>query len=221
MLQVNQLTGFGAGGNLTTLTQVLSASDNDGAAFTLPIGIQAGDLIVVLDMAGNSGGPAPSAVTPAGFTNAINAAGAASRTMLSFKIANGTEGGTSVNGMNGEDECKLTYVFRGDRPITAASAFGVNSQVDVAGNPSPQVVAALGGVAPLIVLAGYGTIGLNFVDPRTFSPAKDGEIAVLSAGGALDMWLAYKAYNSAPANVTVDMDDEGLDNLVSCGVQCA
>ncbi|HWE21758.1 MAG TPA: hypothetical protein VG758_32045 [Hyphomicrobiaceae bacterium] len=51
------------------------------------------------------------------------------------------------------------------------------------------------------------------------TPAKDGEINVVL--GALNAYLAYKIYNSSPVNVTVDMDDEGTNELYSCYVSCS
>ena len=49
------------------------------------------------------------------------------------------------------------------------------------------------------------------------SPAKDGEVA-----NGTTPYLAYKVYNSSPANVSVDMDDEGDGNtLQSCYIEVA
>jgi len=72
----------------------------------------------------------------------------------------------------------------------------------------------------LIVLGCY-VAAINAVNPRTFNPAKDGEIQATAVDGPEDLWLAYKIYNSSPADVSIDMDDEGLFNaLVSCYIQC-
>jgi hypothetical protein len=35
-----------------------------------------------------------------------------------------------------------------------------------------------------------------------------------TGSGGIDLWLAYKIYNSAPANVVIDMDDEGDDQMI-------
>lgn len=213
--------GLFSGARLESLSQVLSATDNSGGAFTLPNGIQAGDLIVVLDMAIDVTGPVPTAVTPSGFTNDINFNdGNTARVMLSHKIADGTEGGASVTGMDAPDgESKLTYVFRGNIPISLVSVQDIATEFTT-GNPVSQTANASGGTVPLVVLGGYLTSGVA-VDPRTFSPAKDGEINV-ALGGLSDFWLAYKIYNSSPADVSIDMDDEGGNNaLCSCYIQCS
>ena len=69
-----------------------------------------------------------------------------------------------------------------------------------------------------MVPGGYGCAN-GTVNPRTFtvggSAAKDGETQ--ATGGSADNWLAYKIYNSSPADVVIDQDDEGDNNaLVSC-----
>ena len=48
------------------------------------------------------------------------------------------------------------------------------------------------------------------------SPAKDGEIQSDEGGiEFFDNWLAYKIYNSSPADASVDMDDESSENYLS------
>lgn len=80
------------------------------------------------------------------------------------------------------------------------------------------MVGSSGGVSPLIVVASYRTT-FNSVDPRSMSPAKDGEI---SSG---QFWLAYKIYSSGPADVTVDMEQDGApfgtNTLASCYLACS
>jgi hypothetical protein len=220
MLMVTQLTGFGAGGEPPlTLTQVLSATAN-AATIAVPGGVLAGDLLVLWDGSANLNVP-PASVVPSSFTpvidNAVDLGAAGIRGVLSAKIAAGTEGGTNLTGMNGSvNEPKMLYVFRGSRPIAAFLAGSTASEI-TNDSISPQVVAAAVGASPLIVLAGYYTGQVGSVDPRTFSPAKDGEINATAYA-----YLAYKIYNSGPADVTVDMDDEGGSNmLASCYIACS
>ena len=205
---------------LTELTQVDSATDNSGAAFTLPDDIQAGDLIAVWDYA--AGTSLPADATPSGFDTAITVTdGTNVRGKLHYKIADGSEASASVNGLDGNTrEGKLTYVFRGNIPITVATPADAASQI-TGSDPTAQVVNASGGQAPLIVFGCYVVGSGGTVDPRTFSTTKDGEIQVTGAGGG-DIWLAYKIYNSAPADTTIDMADEGAGNvLASCYIECS
>jgi len=215
MLRLNQLIGFGvAQAVLTSITQALSATST-ASTITAPSGIQAGDLIVLLDKAANSFLTAPTAVTPTGFTNASNVTSAITRQMLSWKKADGTEGGTSITGMNGSaNNTKIIYVFRGNIAATTVTPSTVNGQATSAA-PTNQNVAASGGTAPLVIVAGYGCASGTII-ARGFSPAKDGEIEQASTG---DLWLAYKIYNSSPADVTISMGDFGTNFLQSMYIQ--
>jgi hypothetical protein len=210
---------------LTTLSQVASASST-GETITGPAGIQAGDLLVLWDVANGLGATLPTTVVPTDFDIIVNVPGGEgeSRGILSAKIADGSEASASLTGMNGAaNNRKALYVFRGNIPIAAYMTQDVGSQ-QTDGNPAAQTVNASGGAVPLIVLGGYATRPTGgSVNPRTFTVggvgAKDGEV---SAGASTELWLAYKLYNASPADVVVDMDDEGQRNfLVSCYIECS
>lgn len=207
LMVINPFVFTAAG--LTTITQVLSAT-SAGSTINFPGGILAGDMIVLLDAAIQSGG-SPAAVTPSGFTvisNQLASASNALRTIVSYKLAVGTETG-ALTGMNGSAQnSKLMYVFRGDIAATSLTLAGLTQQTTDA-NPTAQVVTASGGVAPLVVFGCY-SCG-DPISPRTMTPAKDGELASASS----DAYLAFKIYNSSPADVTVDMDDEVSRNTLS------
>jgi hypothetical protein len=203
---------------LSTITAALSATST-ASTITFPGGIIAGDLIVLLDVASTAGSP-PSAVTPSGFTQiGSSITGTSTRQTLWLKLAAGTETG-NLTGMNGTTNRKAMYVFRGNVAATAVNSGSVGGQM-TAGNPTAQNVTASSGTPPLVVIGAYSVFGSSAtVNPRTMSPAKDGEI---EAGGAgADAWLAYKIYNSSPSDVSVDMDDEFSDNgLQSCYITMA
>lgn len=210
MFKVNQLVGFGAGGGLKTLTQVLSATSVNLATITAPVGIQAGDLIVMLDSPSALGIP-PTAVVPTGFTSIVNTSATIGgtvgmRMICSYKIAVGTEGGTSITGMDGSTaDDKVILVFRGNIPITTITPADTDGAM-IGTDPVAQTVTASGGASPLIVFGAYSST--NTIDPRTFTvagvAAKDGEVNSSNFN-----YLAWKIYNSAPADVVIDMDDEG------------
>lgn len=193
---------------------VADSATSTSHTITVPASVQAGDLLVLSDFAFNTGTTSiPTNVVPSGFTQVQTASMAsgnpdAFRLTVSYKIADGTEASTSITGMNSAFESKRLYVFRASAAISAASVASVNSQA-TAGNPSPQPITSSGGAVPLVVLAAYAADGT--VNPRTMTPAKDGEL------GSGQHWLAYKIYNSSPADVSADMDDEGDANiLISC-----
>lgn len=228
MLKVSNLTGFGGARGAepaTTLTQVASATAANSTTIVCPGTVQAGDLLVLWDRSEQVAAPPVASVIPAGFTS-INdqqgPVGGFAHMIMSCKIADGSEAGANLTGMSGTEYAhKALYVFRGDKPISAINIQDSSSSDETGSNPAAIVLNASGGAVPLVVLAGYtvyqGGGGTIVVDPRSFSPAKDGEI---NPHGSL--YLAYKIYNTSPADVTIDMDDEGGENcLTGCFISCS
>jgi hypothetical protein len=189
-----------------------SSSVSTTNAVSAPSGNTAGDLLVYIDSASSfqiPSGPIPGSVTPSGFTLAAShtlASGANGyRQNISYKVATGSEG--SITGMAGATtNHKIMLCFEG--PISTAAHATFNGQGSTA-NPTAQNVTASGGTPPLVVIGAYRANGA--VDPRTMSPAKDGEVTTTGL-----LYGAYKIYNSSPADVSVDMDDEG-DNILQSG----
>lgn len=209
MFKVNQLVGFGGSRSLKSITQQGSAS-SQLSTVTAPAGIQAGDLLALLDIALD--GSSPTTVVPTGFTsiNNVNANDGTTfiRQILSYKKAIGTEGGSTITGMTGSfGTAKAIYVFRGNIPATVITPSTPNGQA-TSGTPTNQSVTASSGVSPLVVLGGYGSSGS--IATRGFSPAKDGEINPNSF-----FYLAYKIYNSSPLDTTISMADAGVNAMQS------
>ena len=211
MLKVNNLAGFGVktaeAVALSSLSFVDDATEDGGDAITAPASIDAGDLLVMLDyhVKPDGGG------LPAGWTQILNLSGAYVEVTASYLIADGTEDGASITGWTGGLEGgKIIQQFRGDSPASAVTVQDVGSQL-TSGNPTAQTITASGGTVPLIAFAGYGSSGA--VSPRTFTPAEDGETSV-SNPTIVELYLKYKIYNASPANISVDMDDEGFDNAL-------
>lgn len=209
-------TAVATGGDpLTSIVQQASAT-SAAATIVCPADIQAGDLLVLSDNAFNFSG-SPTAVIPAGFTSIVNTVltggVGVQRAIISYKIANGSEASATLTGMDADLERKILLVFRGDIAIASASpnVFGAEGTT---GDPVQQNVSASGATSPLVILASYASV-LNAIDPRTFSPAKDGEVA-----GDTAFYLAWKIYNSSPSDVTVDMENEGESILQSGYISC-
>jgi len=180
MLQANHLIGFGVGGGFSQLSFSFSDTSPD-SGITTP---NPGDLMVVFGID-----------APDGFTVLIG-----SNPNISYKISDGTETSLSSPG--------ILIVFSGNESISTVVDNDGDSE-ETEGNPAPQTVTSGSGVPPLLVLGAYFTDG-GAVNPRSFSPAKDGEVNASLSGA--DAWLAYKIYNASPDDVTVDMDDEGSGN---------
>ncbi len=214
--------GFFSSG-LTEVTMVASATNGD-STLTAPANIIAGDLLIVLDWALNTTATLPTTAIPSGFTSASNSSIAANagangtRLIASYKLADGSEASSNFTCMSATATVRnVMAVFRGNIPALSLTLASVAAQA-TDGNPTAQVVSSSGGVAPLVVFGCYaGPAGAGSLDPRTMSPAKDSELNFDNV-----MYLAWKIYNSAPADVTVDMDDEGGgNNLMSFYIQMA
>lgn len=195
---------------LTTITQQSSATST-ATTITAPAGINAGDLLVLLDYVIDIFST-PTSVVPSGFTSISDVTSGKTRCILSYKKADGTEGSTSLTGMSSGSGTlyKTLVTFRGDVAATTITSNDPGGQATT-GNPTAQTVTASGGSPPLVVIGGYASS--NNVSPRTMSPAKDGEV-----GNGTNVYIAWKIYNSSPADVSVDMDDEG--SAVHCLTSC-
>lgn len=194
--------------SLTTISFIASATSN-AASVTAPATIDAGDLLVLMDAAKSLIG-IPTTVVPSGFTSLVNLSGNSfGKTIWSAKIALGTEDGASITGMDGASaDDKVLMQFRGNVAISAFST--AQSPVGSAGegDPGGVTITASGGVVPLIAFAGYSSLAA--ISPRTFSPAADAEISSGTGG-----YAKYKIYNSSPANISIDMDDEDDFNALN------
>ncbi len=204
MLLLTQLVGFGAGQPTAPLTvSFIDTTPTDGPNnnFSFPASMVAGDLLILAQYSQTSGGY----TTPSGFTSIIrvdNAAGAAPDPYceFSYKIATGAETGT-LAGMTGG--YSVLQRFRGSRAITGATV-GFSSAQATDANPSAIVITSGSGIPPLVVVGMEAGVGAF----STFSPAADG------AGNNNGFQCAYKVYNSLPADVTIDMNDGGNDNVL-------
>lgn len=186
---------------LTSLAQQATASA--GATSIACPTVQAGDLIVVLSYAVGSA----AFVTPTGFTTILQSNLSTTRQVISCKVSDGTESGSTLNGMTGSGFGMIVVTFRGNVPLVAALVFAALGEV-TDGNPAVQTVLSGAGGPPLIVLAAYSSTGS--INPRTFTPTKDGEVT----NGGNNQYIAWKTYFGGPANVDVDMDDEGTGNAL-------
>lgn len=188
----------------SSVTQVSSASSTNSSTIALPAGIQAGDIIVLLDICGGGVGT-PVAVVPTGFTQAKQdfIAFTTSRSILSYKLATAADASAVVTGMvPPAQSIKLAAVFRCDVPATILSVGSpVSATATVAANPANQIVTAGGGTAPLIVLGAFYTDDSGGAFTHSMTPAATSEITANTA--ALKAYLDWKLYNAAPANNTI------------------
>jgi hypothetical protein len=195
-----------------TIDYVTHTTSSD-PTITAPATINAGDLLILIDRADTELSTPPTDVTPSGFTQILtqtvtNGVDFAIRLSVSRKIADGTEDGSTITGMAGENQdYKILYQFRASFGAISSFSTSTPTQEGTTGNPAQQTVAASGGTEPVLGIAVWAASGTP--DPRTTSITPDHEITV-------NIRLVAHDYvqNTSPADYTIDMDDE-TDNILA------
>lgn len=205
--------GFIAASNPLTLAFIIATTAAGGSgtsAVTGSASILAGDILIYEDYA-RTVGSIPTAVTPSGFTNVINATLASTtRLMISYKIATGAEASAAITGMNGgQSNEKILQVFRPSRALVSLVSGDPASEI-TDGDPVGQTCNVVGVATPLIVFASYGSTGGLNTALNIFTPTEDGV-----SNSSTFNYLKYKIYNTAPADTSVDMPDRLNANALS------
>lgn len=194
----------------------VTGAQSTGSTVTCPT-VQDGDVLVLYDC-GTSTGSAPTKVIPTDFTEAYSwTSGTAPRPTgaISYAIVGPGQAasfsGRTVTGINGSTaNAKMLEVFRestskiGGVTVYAPSPATTTST----GDPSDIVAPGSGKAVPGIIIGSYFA-GSGAISPRTMSPAKTSEDSADTGN-----YIAWKLYNSSPADVTIGMDDEGSLNIV-------
>lgn len=191
---------------LSSLTQHASGASAGGTGtLTLPSGIQSKDLIVIWD-----GSTSSDHTTIAGFTQLVTV-GSIINGRLYYKLADGTESGTTITGLAGGAEIKRYFILRGNVPITTVIAQSPFSSQQTNSAPSNQTVAVSSFTEVVVVVAAWVNAGFA-INPAGFSPAAD-----VTLGLNNFTVLAYKVYASSPQNTTISGADEGSQNSIVSG----
>jgi len=202
------------GGAVTSLSEFATANSST-ESLTLPANINEGDLILFLNRSAGFGSVGTG--VPSGFTSIdLQSPSGTQGQQLSYKIAAGTEGGTSINGLtgSGNDFRNACIVVRGDNPITAVNVLDIDGD-ESNGAPSDQTITSGGGTPPLAVVGAMGSSGA--ITP-SFSTTEDSDARTADDEGI----LLAKYYNASPANTVVGMNDGGSFNcLQSCYIECS
>jgi hypothetical protein len=210
---------FSAPDDFTNFFIVAATSSNNTATIALPAAVNAGDLLLLFQ-ASTSTNPAaiPTAVTPAGWTNLVNQGASlstlATRYMIDYKIADGSEDNSLVTGMDSTADRKVVAQFRKDQPIASVALVDLGAEA-TDDDPADQVVNSSAGSPPLVVFGCYFCGQTTAIATRGFSPDPDGELLVI---GSLAFYVRYKIYDvgSSPVDHTVSMDDVSTaNNLLS------
>lgn len=211
MFHVNQLTGFGAGGQSLTSIAFQSSTTATTSSITCPT-VQPFDVAVLFDWAYSLS--AVSEVYPSDFGPLIsqtdNFGGVFYRGCISYKLLNGGESGTSLAGMNESGMGKTLLVFRPNGVIGTVTASTWIGEITI-NNPSSQLIGASGQPAPLVRFA-YGAV--NVTTTPDFSVGTFDATVTVSTGSARSR-AGYAVQNSSPSDDTVDMTDYGGNWLAS------
>lgn len=162
---------FISSNELTDFTLVDSSIDTSGANFTFPSDVEVGDFLMVIDFCGNNTSTAPTSVTPAGFTlytSETDVDDDSGRLNISYKYADGTEGGNTLTGMDDSYESKLSLVFRPNRGVTSDDLVDTDSDISQGLNPSVSLTDS-GDTTPSITLF-LATYFDNNTPTRTTTP---------------------------------------------------
>jgi hypothetical protein len=199
--------------NAPTSLSFVSSTTSQASTITCPT-VEAGDIGVLWDVAGDNSPPA--AVVPSGWTAISNlnvdAGTYAIRAILSYKIFAGTEDGSSITGMAGNNsEPKVLLLFRPNAG-SVVSALELQSPWNAFcadADPPTQTISASGQPAPLIRIAAVGRVaGTPIVTLNgTF------DATVLQGDGNAYAKIAYAIQNSSPS------DDNAIDTNIASGAQ--
>lgn len=191
-----------------TVAKVLDATSTDSGTITYPGGIEAGDMIFLWHGAQDDFAT-PSDVTPSGFTNLTNQSGTVTRFRIDRKFAVGTESG-NLNVITADvwSEARMV-IFRRSPAGTQGNTAGSTQAQLTTGNPSAQTQDGSAQTPTIVVMGFY--MASSSVDPRTFSPAADGEF------GSGQAYIKWKIYNEGDTIVShsIDMNDEGTVNFLA------
>ena len=183
-----------------------SSANSTTTTLTAPSDIVAGDLLIWYDNSLNFS-TFPTAVVPTGFTQISTTTNATNRRIISaYKIAVGGDASATITGMSFLNAGVKGLIVFSTNGATSAAVFDADIQ-NTDGDPTAQTVTSSSGTPPLVVIGLIRNQTANY----SMTPTEDG-VATFSAGQQFGL---YKIYNSSPANVTVDTNDGGNNNLIN------
>lgn len=209
----NTYVRFPSGMTLTFIEGTASSA----ATITAPTTINAGDLLIMADFAINAAS-VPTTVVPTGFTSISNTNNTTTcKLIFSYKIADGTEDGSTITGMDGDSlDRKTIGQFRGSPAISTVTLSAIFDSGFTAGDPAIQTITASAGTPPLIVIG--CAVTTSAANPLTNMSVSDGQFEA----SINRIQVSYKIYDTGPANVTVDVADNGDNNKgIGFYVECA
>lgn len=218
MLQVSNLTGFGARQSPVTAFSFFASAIVDGPDIVMPTGVARDDVAVLCDWAADL--TLPTSIIPAGWTALVQATDSSFRRLNALmRQLDGSESGVTLTGMTGLFAIKTILVFRPNGAVSNLYPSTWLSEI-TGGNPSAQTIAASGQPKPAIALAVAAQQGFGgSFYPAAFSVGSfDATVQSVATGGQVDgasTLVGYTLMNASPADLTVDKADQGQNGLIS------
>lgn len=185
----------------------IGITNSNASTITGPGSVQAGDLAILFDAP--SGSTVPAAVTPSGWQSlynddlVYNFTSHHGRHIISYKILTSSDitAGTmnSVTGMSGSTTSrKMIGVWRSTNPIKSILVQSFQQEGVDNGNLAQQTIPTSTAKQAALLLAHF----------RFANTQASGNLTAtgmtLTAGSATSQYMAYRIYNSSPANQNVD-----------------
>lgn len=204
---------------LRSLSVVATATSTTDAVVA-PGDVRPGDILVMFD-APDSTGSINTASVPAGFTILVNrpSSGWPTKVVASFRVCDGSEGGTTISGMNGDEtNAKILLQVRGNIRLTGCSVYDLKT-AQSNGDPSvsPSVLSALSPAsAPIMALGTVHHKGSGGAAFQSQTPAFTSETAI----GHLRIGQTIYAKGATVSDQGIDKDDGGTSNILTvCGLR--
>lgn len=196
-------------GGVSSSVAFVTSVTSEASSLTVPSGILAGDLLFFTQRVPDT----TVATVPSGFTDIILSEASALDHRTSYKIAAGTEGGTSITGSTGSSYASTLLVFRGGG-WSSVSTGTWNGQGLTSGDPSSQTVTAQ--TDKVIVIGTTGTRSSTLTGFQTESPAFD-DVVILTNSNGDSISTGYKIYQADSVSHTIDVTDNGTRPTLQSG----
>ena len=212
--------------SFTYISQTQASNVSSSASLTVPT-VQAGDFLILFNGCGtNNSTTPPTLVSPSGWTNIYNfstTTSPANRQSCFYKIATGSEGGTTITGMASglAGNTLELIVYRPNASIITVTPGTVTSQ-GTGAVPTNQTLTLSGITAPSLGFAYYSySTSATGVGSSTTTPTR--QIALLvTTFGTYGRINTYENLNTAGlANSTISMTDNGTNMMASFTIQFA
>jgi hypothetical protein len=178
--------------------------------FTMPTGVQQGDIAMLFDLS-----LAVTDVTPSGWTSIVKSTTTNIRSNVSYRKLNGTEGGTTVTGMAGTTR-KVVLIYRDVGNSNPTLSFSTPAQQATTLKPTDQTITV--GSGKTIYFAVYGK-STSTTPTRGFTQTGNtfNEFQTISTSGIYVRTSIAGAGTNSPANAsaTITMTDAGTNTLQS------